>query len=424
LSSLPLPCVHRCCALTPHPHLPHPRAVQSTASKNLLLQQTIKSILSCLKEEARLNAEAAIAAAEVGSQEQRRRDTGGSSGPCSPTGCAPHLRSNIFREQQHRPDSRLHHEVIRVEAGQEQQQLDDQLPGDAVGQLEARVVHLAGELAAARQALAAALHAALPAELRPGCSITAAPAAGLAAGPRCCCCGGSTCKDGRTSRGSSPSSHHRQQHQQRSGSRCCAAVSEAPAATPMSSALDDGVAAFVLFCVQRLRGKAAASGTSSSSGGGAADMGGAAAAAAAGEQLARLLLEQLHSYSRAKLACYQGLSVAAVVGGEVGGLEQEQDQQQQQQSASQLEAWPGDTSAGGARSPSPALAAAATGGGGRSSSPLLGGASRADRERLLQAVLSDVRPWGRSPPDLLCRRSPSPALGVKADVVLGGPSRG
>lgn len=137
-------------------------AVQSTSRKNLLLQQTIKSILSCLREEARHNAEAAITAHQQPSQQQHPDS------PCATQssqaqaagGAHVHASGDTSQHWQH----------------QQQQEEDGGVPaGDAdtvLQQLEVRVVQLGDELSAARQALAAALQGALPQDLQTTCAVT------------------------------------------------------------------------------------------------------------------------------------------------------------------------------------------------------------------------------------------------------------
>jgi hypothetical protein len=292
-----------------------------------------------------------------------------------------------------------------------------------VQHLEAQVVCLTDELAAAKQALAAALQGCLPQGLGAACTASSSSsrtAAGTGVGtggqvqqqaqPACCCdhsCAAACSSDRKgaasptQARSRSPTASTRRQRQRQQqqqgdagggGKCCCCGGSSQPSA--MEVALEDGVAAFVLFCVQQLRrggasssssslqqaatqsagdagtvgdtsaGRqvgspssrrdrapaAAAAGSPGTPGGSkraagtaapaavsddrlvskAANLSTSAAAAAGGgegyreggggggddaagsaaaEQLARLLLDQLHSYSRHNLVPYSGISL-------------------------------------------------------------------------------------------------------------------
>lgn len=393
--------------------------VQSTAHKNLLLQQTVKSILTCLREEARHNAEAAEAA------HQQHTSTHGMAADtvAAAAAAAPHtqtqeaawlgqpMQPHLQMQQQQDHDSPSTRANTHMAASLSTQQCDgDGSLSDAgadLQQLEARVAQLSGELLDAQRALAAALQAALPQDLQAACTINAtqhstaatAPAQGSilpgspdghfqpCAGP---------CPHSPGSRGSPTNAQARprrlrnQQQEQQGTNRgshvghggsgyCCCCGGVQPG--PLEAALDDGVAAFVLHCVQQLRRGAAVSrqqtaGTGSLPGpssrrvkqtasgaafgsnsrsaspvtrgsttgaacgaeggsasstaqaaqgmvvGGGRDAGGGVAAG--GELLARLLLEQLHSYSRQHLSAYDGLSISFGQEGQQGpeGMQQ------------------------------------------------------------------------------------------------------
>jgi hypothetical protein len=588
-------------------------AVESTARKNLLLQQTIKAILRCLQQEGVAPAAAAAAAstaaamansraasplsvaagsaaaaaagvgvagvpqlqqcisfsldaqiaaaaastaacADGAAQHEEEEDLPGADGQrsCS-SGCDEqqqevHIDGPLSPQLSHRPPA------SPGQQQNQQQQLFDtharvppvpDVAGDIVQQLQQRVVMLGDELAAAQQALAAALQGMMPegcaarVVVLPGAAdCTAAAAAGRSAactspghagrsslllwdegnsgGPvgrfqpphqqpqqlqKCNAVqdssnpgwgsgrsGGNTSSSSSRagqacSRGSSPVSAVRQRG---AGSRTpdssrphkSAAGASGGGAAALSAALDDGVAAFVLYCIQQLRRGAGTSlgiqqqqqassaaspsvcsspvscraSCSRSFAARAVVDSDAAAAAAMREQLARLLLDELHGYAQHKVAAFRGLGLAlpgqqgeegqaagggadeaetaaarlctanagqpgddAAAGGEAADAEvwllQQLSKEQQQvlpplpsllsmaQLAPAAAAAFRHTAAQGmgspGRAPSPHSAAAAAAGGDSSST---GSASqlRLSREDLFSAVLADVRPWGGS----------------------------
>jgi len=321
----------------------------------------------------------------------------------------PHLQmqQQLCAQHDHDSPSARAHPHTTASLSTQQRDGDGSLLSDAgadLQQLESRVVQLSGELLGVQRALAAALQAALPQDLQAACTIsatqhsTAAPGQGpvLPGSPdgHCQPCPGA-CPHSPGSRGSPTTTQARprrlrsQQQEQQGTNRgshvghggsgyCCCCGGVQPG--PLEAALEDGVAAFVLHCVQQLRGGAAASrqqtaGTGSLPGpssrrvkqtasgaalrsnsrsaspvtrgsttgagcgadggsasstaqaaqgrvvGGGRDAGGAAAG---GELLARLLLEQLHSYSRQHLSAYDGLSISFGQEGQQGveGMQQ------------------------------------------------------------------------------------------------------
>lgn len=290
-------------------------AVESTARKNLLLQQTIKAILKCLQEEgpaaATAVSTAAAAAAAAGSAQQLQECVSFSLREPS----ADDATSSHFEQQQQELAAVCSGLVAGTSDPQQQQQQGFEeaaaVAGDIVQQLEQNVVSLTDELDAAKQALAAALQGLIPGDAAGGAtsvvysrqlqqqqetSLLFSRDSGTSSGlqqsspkmspklngskfppwvGRKAMVPGSPTSSSSSKMGLSTSkamSRHSPNRQQGGLSGWDGSMMEGSsqaANAGVASALEDGVAAFVLYCVQQLRRGS----TSSSAAAGAAAIG-------------------------------------------------------------------------------------------------------------------------------------------------------
>jgi hypothetical protein len=247
------------------------------ARKNAALQRIIKAILAKLREDG--GECAALAAAVAG---------GGGGGGLGP----PSARLGVEAAEDGPPEQQAGDEPsqdAKCDGDGGQQAASQRRPSTGsggaaaadqlAGALAERVVALTDELEAARQALAAAagLSVAAPASADGGC-----------AGER------------QRNRGGAPARPQPRSSRARQGKVTTTVAERGGGGT--AAALEDGVAAFVLFAVQQLR-RALPESRSEWSCGAIAD----GAGAPVSEQLARMLLELLHSYSREQTEPFRGL---------------------------------------------------------------------------------------------------------------------
>ncbi|WIA34972.1 hypothetical protein OEZ86_013253 [Tetradesmus obliquus] len=280
------------------------KTVESTARKNLLLQQTIKAILRCLQQEG------ALAAGMQGLvPEGCTANVVVLPGPPDSPAASPASRMAAWNQP---VENVCVSGYGRIPSPQQEQQQHNTLQDSSSPGL-----HRGGESSGSRIA-----------QVRSRSSSPVNPMKQRGAGSRAC-----TAQD--------------------SSSISKAGTSNGGGAAALSAALDDGVAAFVLYCIQHLRRGAATSpgtqqqqqqqqqqafgaaspsacsspvscrGTGSRSHAEAAGAEGESAgvSAALREQLARLLLDELHGYAQHKVAAFRGLGLAlpGLAEGQPGG---------------------------------------------------------------------------------------------------------
>lgn len=310
-------------------------AVESTARKNLLLQQTIKAILKCLQEEgsAAATAVTTVAAAAGSAQQlqdcvsftlrdpaadvvafsqalQHQQQEEGQQHGLAASGNSLDSARATAAEGYHGLSSTgvlPQEQQQKQEAGSSEALVGAGVAADIVEQLEHQVVNLSDELDAAKQALAAALQGLIPEgeggpisvvynrpqqqqqqglltvstdHVRAGLTTPKFSPSYCSSGPKASPCygpttaaavpgspsGSSSSKSGPSTgrgrsrnRSRSPATSKMQQGSAGWGTTfeggwagTCSARAGAAAAA-MEAALEDGVAAFVLYCVQQLR---------------------------------------------------------------------------------------------------------------------------------------------------------------------------
>ncbi|GBF97785.1 hypothetical protein Rsub_10210 [Raphidocelis subcapitata] len=268
------------------------RTVESVARKNAALQRIIKAILAKLREDGGESAALAAAVAASGGG-----GGGGGGGGFGPPSAALGLGA-VEDEPGEQPEDggELAAAPAEAEGQRAPAQPDISRAGSGgaaaaeglVGALAERVAALGDELEAARQALAAAAGL-----------VVAAPASNEGSG------GGAAARSARS------------QPRRPRARQGAAAASAGERGGSVSAALEDGVAAFVLFAVQQLRRAPPPPPHTELDWGAAADEGGRAPAS---EQLARALLDLLHSYSREQVAAFRGLRAPAPPHADAPGL--------------------------------------------------------------------------------------------------------